>query len=292
MLIKRLIVSLYLLTPLSLVSCAAETDLTTAIAVGMMGKDGGDRLFYYPTKDAPFTPAKHGYKFEDVAFTASDGVKIHGWWIPAKTKSAKSTVVYSHGNAGSLPHHFVFVYWLVDAGYNVMMYDYRGYGKSEGEISKKGIVEDVKAAFTYTSGREDVDGVISIGHSLGGAKSIAALAELAPKNLKAVVVDSTFASYKDMAERVAGPRARKVVSDTFEPYVYVKNLPADTPFLVVHGSDDETIPFAQAERLLEAANPPKQLMRVVGGNHVNCFFVDDGKYRTQLLRWMHQTLAP
>ena len=292
MLIKRLIASLFLLAQLSVVSCAAETDLPTAIALGLMGESGGDRLFYFPTKDAPFTPEKHGYTYEDVAFKASDGVKLHGWWIPAKTKSAKATVVYSHGNAGSLPHHFVFVYWLVDAGYNVMMYDYRGYGKSGGEISKNGIVEDAKAAFTYTIGRKEVSGVISMGHSLGGAKSIAALAELAPKNLKAVVVDSTFASYKDMAERVAGPRARKVVSDTFEPYVYIKKLPKGTPFLAVHGSDDSTIPFAQGERLFAAANPPKRLMRVEGGNHVNCFFVDDGKYRTQLLRWMDQTLAP
>ncbi len=289
MLIKRLIVSLCLLAPLSLVSCAAETDLPTAVALGLMGKAGGDRLFYYPTKDAPFTPAKYGYKYEDVAFTASDGVKLHGWWMPAK--SAKATVVYSHGNAGSLPHHFVFVHWLVDAGYNVMMYDYRGYGKSGGKVSKQGIVEDAKAAFRYTAAREDVDGIISFGHSLGGAKSIAALAEAAPTKLKAVLVDSSFASYKDMAERVAGPRARKVVTDTFEPYVYIKKLPEGTPILVVHGSDDSTIPFSQAEKLVAAANPPKRLMRVEGGDHVNCFFVEDGEYRAKLLRWMLQALA-
>ena len=292
MLIKRLMAAVYLVSQLSLVSLAAETDLATAIAVGFLGESGGDRLFYFPTKDAAFTPAKYGYRYQDVTFTASDGIKLHGWWIPAKKKSAKATVVYSHGNAGSLPHHFVFVYWLVDAGYNVMMYDYRGYGKSGGEISKVGIVEDAKAAYLYTSERPDVDGIISMGHSLGGAKSIAALAELAPKDLKAVVVDSTFASYRDMAERVAGPRARKVVSDTFEPYVYIKKLPENTPFLVVHGSDDSTIPFAQAEKLFTAANQPKKLMWVDGGDHVNCFFVDDGKYRAQLLRWMDQALTP
>lgn len=292
MLIKRLMAAVYLVSQLSLVSLAAETDLATAIAVGFLGESGGDRLFYFPTKDAASTPAKYGYRYQDVTFTASDGIKLHGWWIPTKKKSAKATVVYSHGNAGSLPHHFVFVYWLVDVGYNVMMYDYRGYGKSGGEISKEGIVEDAKAAYLYTSERPDVDGIISMGHSLGGAKSIAALAELAPKDLKAVVVDSTFASYRDMAERVAGPRARKVVSDTFEPYVYIKKLPENTPFLVVHGSDDSTIPFAQAERLFAAANEPKELMRVEGGDHVNCFFVDDGKYRAQLLRWMDQALTP
>ncbi|MEO1857125.1 MAG: alpha/beta hydrolase [Rubritalea sp.] len=292
MLIKRLITSLCLLSQLSLVSCASETDLRSAVVLGLMGKGGGDRLFYYPTKDAPFTPAKHGYAYEDVTFKASDGVKLHGWWLPTQKKSAKATIVYSHGNAGSLPHHVVFVYWLVDAGYNVMMYDYRGYGKSEGEVSKEGAVEDAKAAFAYAAGREDVDGIISFGHSLGGAKSIAALAESAPKKLKAVIVDSTFASYKDMAERVAGPRARKVVTDTYDPCVYVKKLPKGMPVLVVHGSADSTIPFAQAEKLVAAANPPKRLIRVEGGDHVNCFFVEKGKYRTQLLRWMNQTLAP
>lgn len=285
MLIKHLVVYLCMLAQLSLVSCASETDLRTAVMVGLMGKGGGDRMFYYPTKDESKTPAKFGCKYSDVNFVADDGVKLHAWWMPAKGE-AKATIVYSHGNAGSLGHHIVFVYWLVDAGYNVMMYDYRGYGQSEGKVTKAGVVKDAQAAFKYVVSRDDVDEIISLGHSLGGAKSIAALGQSAPKGLKGVIVDSTFASYRDMAERVAGKRARKVVTDSYEPYEYVKKLPEGVPFLVVHGAIDETIPFSQAERMYAAANPPKKMMKVEGGNHVNCFFVQDGKYRKELLAWL------
>lgn len=269
----------------ALVSCAAERDLRTAIMVGLMGEGGGDRMFYYPTKDLGKTPDKYGCKYQDVYFEAEDGVKLHAWWLPAKGES-KGTIVYSHGNAGSVGHHVVFIYWLVDAGYNVLMYDYRGYGQSEGKVTKVGAVKDAQAAFRYVESRDDAGSIISLGHSLGGAKSIAALGVAAPKNLKAVVVDSTFASYQDMAERVAGKRARKVITATYEPYEYVKKIPRGVPFLIVHGAADETIPFTHAQRLYAVANQPKTMMKVEGGNHVNCFFVQDGKYRKELLAWL------
>ncbi|MFD2157720.1 alpha/beta hydrolase [Rubritalea tangerina] len=269
-------------------SCATEKNLTAAIALGLMGEDGGDRLFYYPTKDAPFTPKKYGYAYEDVTFPSNGGVQLHGWWIPAK--EAKATVVYAHGNAGSVAHHFVFVYWLIDAGYNVLLYDYRGYGKSGGKVAKDGIVMDAAAALKYASAREGAGDIIAFGHSLGGAKTLAALKEVAPERLKAVVVDSTFSSYQDMAERVAGAKARKVVSASHDPVDCVRGLPAGVPILIVHGTADETIPFEQAQKLHAAAKKPKELMAVEGGNHVNCFFIKEGRYREKLLGWMSDVL--
>ncbi|MFC5050302.1 alpha/beta hydrolase [Rubritalea spongiae] len=269
-------------------SVAAEGNLLTAIAVGMMGEEGGDSLFYYPTRDVPFTPKKHGYVYEDVFFEASDGVRLHGWWMPAKGKK-KAAVVYAHGNAGSVAHHFVFVYWLINAGYDVFLYDYRGYGQSEGKVNKAGIVKDAQAAIAYAGERSEK--LIVFGHSLGGAKSIAAVGMSAPDSLVAVVVDSTFASYRDMAERVAGARARSVVSASYDPVEYVAKLPDGVPLLVVHGTADETIPFAQAQKLYAAAQEPKRLMTVVGGNHVNCFFIREGRYRKDLLKWMERAVS-
>ncbi|MGJ8672014.1 alpha/beta hydrolase [Rubritalea sp.] len=263
--------------------CAAEKNLLTALAIGMMGKGGGDRLFYYPTKDVPFTPKKYGYDYGDVFFDSADGVKLHGWWMPARGE-CKATIVYAHGNAGSVAHHFVFVNWLVDAGYNVLLYDYRGYGASEGVVSKDGIVKDAQAAIAYADERSKK--LVVFGHSLGGAKSIAAIGMAAPESLRAVVVDSTFASYKDMAERVAGKSARKVVSDSYDPIDSVLEMPDGVQLLIVHGTADETIPYAQAKRLYLAARQPKSLMTVVGGNHVNCFFINGGKYRKDLLSWL------
>lgn len=279
---------LLILSITALNSCAAEKGLLNAVLVGMMGENGGDRLFYYPTKDTPYTPKKYGYAYEDVYFKSKDGTQLHGWWIPAKGVS-KATVVYAHGNAGSVAHHFVFVYWLVQAGYDVLLYDYRGYGKSEGEVSKEGCVRDTEAAIAYAA--ERADKLVVFGHSLGGAKSIAALPQVETDDLKAVVVDSTFASYKDMAERVAGARARKVVSESFDPVEAVKDFPEGVPLLIVHGTMDETIPVAQAQKLFDAAKQPKRLMKVPGANHVNCFFIEDGKYRKDLLQWMEKQVA-
>lgn len=268
-------------------SCASESSLTAALALGLMGEDGGDKLFYYPTKDQPSTPEQQGYAFEDVYFKSSDSVRLHGWWIPAA--QPKATIVYSHGNAGSVAYHVSFVYWLVDAGYNVLLYDYRGYGQSEGEITKAGAVRDAQAAFSYIAQRDDVEAIIAFGHSMGGAKTIAALAENAPDQLKAVIVDSTFASYQDVAARVAGEKARKVVSDTFEPYRYVQELPR-VPLLVVHGTEDETIPFSQARKLFAAANQPKALMTIEGGNHVDSFVVEAHRHQHDLLLWMEKAI--
>ena len=283
----RVILSLMML--LSLVSCAAESRLSAAVALGLLGDDGGDKLFYYPTKDSNYTPKHHRYAYQDVYFQSADGLKLHGWWMPANG-AAKATVVYSHGNAGSMGHHLVFVDWLIDAGYNVLMYDYRGYGLSEGEVSKEGLVLDAGAAFSYVASRDGVDDIVAVGHSMGGAKSIAALSLAAPELLKAVIVDSTFSSYRDMAERVAGKAARKVVSDTYNPCDRVGDLPKGVPLMVVHGAADSTIPFSQAEKLYAAANHPKTLMEIAGGNHVNCFFIKEGKYRRELLQWMDQVL--
>lgn len=267
---------------------AAEEDLISAVMVGVMGESGADTLFYYPTKDQPITPADRGCDYQDVFFHAEDGVKLHGWWMPAK-KEAAGTVVYSHGNAGSVAYHLPFVTWLVDAGYNVLLYDYRGYGKSEGDVTKAGLVRDAKAALAYANGRSDCKDLYSFGHSLGGAKSIAAVGEFAPSRLKAVIVDSTFASYQDMAESLMGKRGRKVVSSTYEPVDYIEKFDGIS-LLIVHGTEDKTIPYSQAKKLFTAGNEPKRLMSIQGANHVNCFFIDGKKYQDDLLKWMRSAV--
>ncbi|MCU0752770.1 MAG: lysophospholipase [Akkermansiaceae bacterium] len=138
--------------------------------------------------------------------SSADGTPLHGWFIPAKGKSPQGTVVFSHGNAGSLGHHLGFVTWLVEAGYNVMMYDYRGFGKSGGSVDRRGMVDDVKAAFAHVGRRPGVDPrrLVSYGHSLGGAKSVTALGETPVRGLRAVVIDGAFASYKAMARVIGG----------------------------------------------------------------------------------------
>ena len=120
----------------------------------LLGENGGDMLFYYPTRDEPQTPRDLGLNFERMEFSSKDGTKLHGWFIPAKGAAAKATIVFSHGNAGSLGHHLPFVSWLPAEGFNLVMYDYRGFGKSEGKIDRKGMTEDAAAAFRAAASRD------------------------------------------------------------------------------------------------------------------------------------------
>ena len=261
------------------------------LASSLLGKRGGNHLFYLPTHDEPATPAKWGFKFENVNFTSADGTPLHGWFMPARGKKAKGTIVFSHGNAGAVGHHLGFTMWLVEGGYNVLMYDYRGFGKSGGAVDRRGMIDDVKAAFAYIGGRKDIDPsrLISFGHSLGGAKSITALGETPVSGLRAIIIDGTFSSYRAMATVVGGQLGADLVTDELSPLGFVAKLPA-VPFLVVHGTRDEVVPFAQGRSLFEKAHEPKTMFVVKEGTHGGSLVRDNGAYRKQLLAWLDASL--
>ena len=261
----------------------------TQFAEAMLGKDGGNKLFYFPTKDQPATPKTFGRAFTNVTFRAADGVSLHGWLMPVdRDVKSKGVVVFSHGNAGSVGYHLGFIDWMVDAGYDVLLYDYRGFGKSGGTPSREGLIKDVEAAFSFVAQRKDLAGrgVFSFGHSLGGAKSIVALSRSRVPNLRGVITDGTFASYEGMATVLAGDFGKNLVSDELAPQDYVARLPA--PLLIVHGTADEVVPFAQGKQLFAAAVPRKTFYEVKGGGHGNSLARNGGEYRKKVLDWMAQ----
>jgi fermentation-respiration switch protein FrsA (DUF1100 family) len=257
----------------------------------VIGNGDTNQFFYFPTHDQPATPQKWGFLYENVEFKSADGTKLHGWFLMAKGGKPKGTVVFSHGNAGSLGYHLGFVMWLAEAGYQVFMYDYRGFGKSEGTLNRDGMIQDVKAAFVYVSARKDVqkDKLISYGHSLGGAKSVAALAELHPTGLKAIVIDGAFSSYQAMAKLVAGELGAELISDEFSPKDSIAKI-TGTPLLVVHGQKDQVVPFAQGKQLFDLANEPKTLFDVKEGQHGDSLSRDAGAYRKKMLAWLDSVI--
>ncbi len=256
-------------------------------AMGLLGNKSGNQLFYLPTHDEPATPATWGFKFENVEFASADGTPLHGWFMPGRAKKAKGTIVFSHGNAGAIGHHLGFTMWLVEAGYNVLMYDYRGFGKSGGVVDRRGMIDDVKAAFAYVTTRADIDRnrIVSFGHSLGGAKSVTALAETPVKGLRAVIIDGTFSSYQAMARLVGGQLGADLVTDELSPISAIGKLPP-VPLLVVHGDLDEVVPFSQGLSLFEKAHEPKTLFEVKQGTHGGSLARDNGAYRLQMLSWL------
>ena len=127
------------------------------------------RMFYYPDKQIYETPSQ---PFEEIQFASADGTRLHGWWIPA-TIPVKGTVVYLHGNAANITGHYCQIEWLPASGYNVFLFDYRGYGKSEGQPSRRGVYADCVAAMDYAAKR--ADRLFASGQSLGGANAMAVL---------------------------------------------------------------------------------------------------------------------
>ena len=260
------------------------------LAQGMIGKKGGNQLFYFPTHDEPSTPTAWGLKFETIEFKSADGTPLHGWFIPAKdmaAKAAKGTVVFSHGNAGSISYHLGFCTWLAEASYNVIIYDYRGFGKSGGTVDRRGMIDDVKAAFAYALKRPDIDTtrLVSFGHSLGGAQSVTALGETPVKGLRAIVIDGAFASYQAMARIIGGQLGANLVTDELAPKDFVHKL-APVPLLVVHGEADEIVPVSQGLQLYEAAAQPKTLFEVKAGHHGTSLSNDNGAYRKKMIAWL------
>jgi len=261
------------------------------LAKAFVGNGDTNRLFYFPTHDEPATPAKWGFRYDDVEFESGDGTKLHGWFLKAKGERPKGTVVFSHGNAGSIGHHLGFVLWLAEAGYQVFMYDYRGFGKSGGEVDRSGMVEDVKAAFKYVSKRPDVNAnrLVSYGHSLGGAKSVTAIAEEKPEGLKAIIIDGAFASYRAMATLVGGQFGANMISDELSPKDFISKI-TKTPLLVVHGVKDQIVPLAQGKELFDLANEPKTLFEVKEGHHGDSLSRDSGAYRKKMLEWLDKEI--
>ncbi|PBI82651.1 esterase [Variovorax boronicumulans] len=229
-------------------------------------------MFYYPDRVRYETPDALGLRYENVRFTSADGTRLSGWFIPAAgradPKAAKGTVVHFHGNAQNMSSHWRFVAWLPAQDYNVFVFDYRGYGESEGEPEPRGVFEDSNAALDHVRARADVDAsrLFVFGQSLGGTNAIAAVGSGNRAGVKAVAIESTFYSYRSIANDKL-PGAGLLVRDDYAASKFVAAI-APIPLLLIHGTADAVIPHHHSQRLLADAKEPKQLIEVPGAGHL------------------------
>lgn len=228
-------------------------------------------LLYYPDRVLYDTPTRAGLKYEQVVFPSRDGTRLVGWFIPATAyadpKNARGTVIHYHGNAQNLSAHWQIVEWLPKRGFNVFVFDYRGYGASDGSPEPRGVFEDSDSALNYLRSRKDIDPdkLLVFGQSLGGANAIAVVGSGNRTGVKAIAIEATFVSYSSIAsDKLSG--AGVLMDDTYSPDRYVAKL-APLPFLLLHGTNDPVIPYAHAEKLFAKANEPKRLITVNGGGH-------------------------
>jgi fermentation-respiration switch protein FrsA (DUF1100 family) len=229
-------------------------------------------MFYYPDRVRYETPDALGLRYESVQFTSADGTRLSGWFIPAvgrqNPKEAKGTVVHFHGNAQNMSSHWRFVSWLPKQDYNVFVFDYRGYGESEGKPEPKGVFEDSNAALNHVRSRGDVDPerLFVFGQSLGGTNAIAVLGSGNRAGVKAAAIESTFYSYASIAnDKMTG--AGLLVGDDYAASKFVAAI-SPIPLLLIHGTVDAVIPHAHSQRLLADAREPKRLIDVPGAGHL------------------------
>ena len=233
-----------------------------------------ERMFFYPDSITYTTPAAQGVVSEDVYVVTTDGSRLHGWFLPARG-TAKGTVLHLHGNAANVSNHLPLVSWLPARGYNVLMIDYRGFGRSGGTPSLDGIVDDAAAALSYLRTRGDVDPMrlIVFGQSIGGATALRLLARDAA-GVRLAIIDSAFASYRGIARAATagsplGPLAALssgvLPGKDKDPITAVQSI--QVPLIFVHGARDSIIAATNSERL-HAAAPGSQHWSVPDALHI------------------------
>jgi fermentation-respiration switch protein FrsA (DUF1100 family) len=233
------------------------------------------RFVFFPESEVAGDPAQAGLRFEDVYLTTDDGLRLHGWFLPGPPGVAgpnTQTWLWFHGNGGNLgtrvgqlerAHHLL--------GVNQFIFDYRGYGNSEGHPSERGTYIDARAALNYLKHRDDTnpERIVYFGHSLGAAVAVELAADHPPMGIALV---APFSSIGDMAGlTVPFPLVGWLVRGHYDS---VKHIPkVHAPLLLLHGQLDEIVPHWQGIKLYRAANRPKRFVTLHGASHNNAHHV-------------------
>ena len=221
-----------------------------------------DRFIFFPSQELIGTHSELGMEYQHVYFTSEEH-RLHGWFIPGQ---GDVTWLWMHGNGGNISHRLENIAMLNDRlGINIFIFDYRGYGQSEGKPSEKGIYRDAESALAYLRSLPGVDRnrIVLFGRSLGGAVAV----ELATREgVAGLILESPFTSIPAMAKRAhpflpVGPLLRT----RYDSLSKIGRI--STPLLVLHGREDEIVPYEQGRELFEAAPDPKTFHTIEGGGH-------------------------
>jgi fermentation-respiration switch protein FrsA (DUF1100 family) len=209
-------------------------------------------------------PGSHGLLAEDVWFRAEDGVDLHGWWLPHPR--ATGTVLYCHGNSGSIGQQIGVLRHMRRLRVNVFAFDYRGYGRSTGQPTEQGLYRDARAAFDHLIGPlgQRPGGIVVFGHSLGGAVAIDCAGT---RPVAGLIAQSTFTHIRDAARASFPSLPIHLLAGRRRFHSLSKVGHLTMPKLFVHGDADGTLPLSLAERLYAEAAEPKELYVVRGAGH-------------------------
>lgn len=244
------------------------------------------KMTFFPYDRLEMTPAEWGLPYEEVSLLTDDQLTIHGWYIPHPT--ATKTVLFFHGNGGNISHRGDSVVIFHRLGLNVLIIDYRGYGRSEGQPDEPGMYRDAAAAWRYLTEQRGLAAkqILIFGRSLGGAVATRLAVQVEPA---ALILESTFSSARDMAGHLF-PLLSPVLllRYRFDSEQQIQQL--KSPLYMGHSPDDEIIPYELGQKLFAAAPPPKRMFEMRGG-HNDGFLQSQPGYELSLKAFIHDMEA-
>ncbi len=270
-----------------------KNTLTVVALILLAGCQNLTELYFYPDSAYRLTPDQLGLEYRALEFTAADGTALSAWWIPAQPQSAplsaRGSLLYLHGNAENISTHIHNVAWLARAGYNLLLLDYRGFGRSGDTAALPGVLLDIDAA----AGQLEALGTppyFLLGQSIGASLAAYWLPQVQTgPEFCALILDAPFARYRSIARHALSQSwlgwplqpATLLVPGRWDPVDSISAL--QVPLLLFHSPDDRIIPETEARALYAAAPEPKYWQRTQGP-HTATF--GDRDYRSRLLQFM------
>ena len=246
------------------------------------------KIIFHPSKfpEGNWDPASKGLKVQDIDFQSKDGKKLHGWFVASS--QARATLLWFHGNAGNLSHRLSNIQELLSLNLNIFIFDYRGYGKSEGEPDEEGIYIDSLAAYDRILKIESVsvESLFLFGRSLGG---ICAVQTAFHKPARGLILESVFTSASDMSRKIFPliPLGWAIRSKLDA----ISKVPIVTfPKLFPHGNRDEIVPLDLGKKLFDAAAEPKTFYIIEGAGHNDTYIIGGREYYKVLDKFITDAL--
>ena len=242
-------------------------------------------LVFFPSRNLGQTPSDVGVAFRELSFTADDGQRLHGWWLPTTARGRLGQILFCHGNAGNIGDRLLEALVLTGAGFDVLLFDYRGYGRSSGRPDEQGTYRDARAARAALLAQAETDParVIYVGESLGGAVALRLAVEFPPAGL---VLQSTFTSIRDLARHHYPFIPPVLVPDWYPSRRIVARLRA--PLLVLHGDRDDIVPLVHGQALCNAAPEPKRMHVFADRGHNDIVAMSGTEYRSVIATWVRE----
>ena len=245
-------------------------------------------LLYFPSRAIIDTPERAGLDFRDLTLETDDGERLHGWWIPGGSNSL-GHLLLCHGNAGNVGDRVLHAALLTAAGFDLLLFDYRGYGRSSGRPDEQGTYRDARAALRCLLAQPGVDParVFYLGESLGGAVALDLALQRAPAGL---VLLSAFTGVRELARLHYPLVPTSLVPDAYPTLRRIQQLRA--PLLVLHGDRDEIVPVSQGRALFEAAPEPKHMHVFPGLGHNDLIQLAGTEFARVIISWVHGLPRP